>query len=124
MLQLTPELASEIADADTVVFLDAAIECAAVSVELVREKAVREKATPRALTHASNPSEIIALSTALFGFKGRAFQCRIPVADLAAGEGLSPYSENFAREAARVLLQHVSGLTQSSEPTIARAHGG
>jgi Ni,Fe-hydrogenase maturation factor len=98
VLQLTPELAGEIAHADTVVFLDAAIDCDRLTVE-----ATSEPTAPPALTHVSNPAEIVALSTALFGFKGRAFQCRIPVADLAPGVGLSPYTERFAREAARIL---------------------
>ena len=103
--QLLPELAGEIADAELVVFLDAAIDCDGVSVE-----PVREPEAPPALTHVSRPSEIVVLSRALFGFKGLALQCRIPVADLSmrglmsTGEGLSPFAEGFAGEAARILL--------------------
>jgi len=97
--QLLPELAGEIAEADLVVFLDAAIDCDGLSVE-----AVREPEAPPALTHISRPSEIVVLSRALFGFKGLAFQCRIPVGNLSTGEGLSPSAEGFAGEAARILL--------------------
>jgi len=97
--QLLPEMAGEIAEADVVVFLDAAIDCDRLSVE-----AVREPEAPPALAHVSRPSEIVAVSRALFGFKGLAFQCRIPVADLATCQGLSPSAEGFAGEAARILL--------------------
>jgi Ni,Fe-hydrogenase maturation factor len=97
--QLLPELAGEIADAELVVFLDAAIDCDGLSLE-----PVREPEAPPALTHVSKPSEIVVLSRTLFGFKGLAFQCRIPVADLSTGAGLSPFAESFAQEAARILL--------------------
>ena len=97
--QLLPEMAGEIAEVDVVVFLDAAVDCDRLSVE-----AVGEPEAPPALTHVSRPSEIVAVSRALFGFKGLAFQCRIPVADLATGQGLSPSAEGFAAEAARILL--------------------
>jgi Ni,Fe-hydrogenase maturation factor len=97
--QLLPELASEIADTDVVVFLDAAADCEGVAVE-----PVPEPDAPPELTHFSRPSEIVAISRALYGFKGRAFQCSIPVSDLAPGEGLSSYAEGFAAEAARILL--------------------
>jgi Ni,Fe-hydrogenase maturation factor len=97
--QLLPELAGEIGEADLVVFLDAAIDCDRLIVQ-----AVREPEAPPALTHVSRPSEIVALSRALFGFKGLAFECRIPVADLAPGERLSPSASDFAGEAARILL--------------------
>jgi Ni,Fe-hydrogenase maturation factor len=97
--QLLPELAGEIAEANLVVFLDAAIDCDRLSLE-----AVLEPEAPPALTHVSRPSEIVALSRALFRFKGLAFQCRIPVADFATGEKLSPSAAVFAEEAARMLL--------------------
>lgn len=97
--QLLPELAGEFEAADLVVFLDAAVDCDRLIVE-----AVREPEAPPALTHVSRPSEIVVLSRALFGFKGLAFQCRIPVADLATGEKLSPSAAGFAEEAARILL--------------------
>lgn len=100
VLQLTPELAAEIANVDTVIFIDAAVDGSVVTVE-----PVPRPTSPPALTHVSNPSDIVALSAALFGFRGRALQCRIPVTDFAPGEGLSPYAENFAQEAARLLSQ-------------------
>jgi hydrogenase maturation protease len=98
VMQLTPELAAEIAGFDTVVFLDAAVGIQTVTIENV------PKPTATAtLTHVSRPAEIVALSTALFGFRGRALECRIPAADFAAGQQLSPLAERFAKEAAWLL---------------------
>jgi len=98
VMQLTPELAAEIAAYDTVVFLDAAVGIQTVTIEKVQKPAA-----PATLTHVSSPSEIVTLATALFGFRGRALECRIPVADFEAGRRLSPLAEAFAKEAAQML---------------------
>lgn len=104
VMQLTPELAADIATFDRVVFLDAAAGSETVTLE-----DVPKPAAPAALTHVSKPSEIVALSAALFGFQGHALQCGIPVADFTAGEGLSRYAERFASEAAQLLAQRGVG---------------
>jgi len=98
VMQLTPELAADIAAFDTVVFLDAAVGSETVTIE-----DVPKPTAPAALTHLSRPSEIVALSAALFGFRGRALECRIPVADFAPGRQLTPLAERFAKEAAQLL---------------------
>jgi hydrogenase maturation protease len=100
VLQLTPELAAEMAGFESVVFLDAAVDSRSVT---IRE--VPGLCGPASLTHVSRPSEIVALATKVFGFKGRALQCRIPVDHLDAGEGLSAQAESFAREAAGLLIK-------------------
>jgi hydrogenase maturation protease len=100
VLQLTPELAADIAGFDTVIFLDASVGSQTVTLE-----EVPKPAAPSALTHVTKPSEIVALSSALFGFQGRALQCRVPVADFGAGEKLSLYAEDFAKEAAQLLAR-------------------
>src|SRR5271169_5144401 len=84
VLQLTPEIAEEIAGYDTVIFVDADVDASQVRVEAVDAAPSRA-----ALTHASRPSEIVALARSLFGFAGEAYSCRIPVSDLSEGEGLS-----------------------------------
>ena len=100
VMQLTPELAAEIAGFDTVIFLDAAVGVQAVSIEEVPKPSAAVT-----LTHVSRPAEIVALSAVLFGFRGRALECRIPVADFGAGEQLSPLAERFANEAAHLLVE-------------------
>jgi hydrogenase maturation protease len=91
-LQLTPEVAEDIARFDTVIFIDADVRATEMSIEGVAES----RSSP-ALTHVSTAAEVVALSKALFGFTGRAFQCGIPAADLSFQEGLSPRASAFVR---------------------------
>ena len=98
VLQLTPEMAEEIAPYSSVVFVDADVDAKQVEME-----PVDSVLAPSALTHVSRPSEIVALARALFGFTGRAYTCRIPVSDLSEGEGLSPRTETFAQQASRAV---------------------
>lgn len=98
VLQLTPEMAGEIAGYDSVVFVDADVDAKQVEME-----PVDTVVAPPALTHVSRPPEIVALARALFGFTGRAYACRIPVCDLSEGEGLSPRTATFAQQASRAV---------------------
>lgn len=98
VLQLTPELAAEMAGFELVVFLDAAVDSPKVTIA-----EVPKPRGPAALSHISRPSEIVALAGELFGFEGRALECRIPARRLEGGEGLTADAEAFAREAARFI---------------------
>lgn len=96
VLQLTPEIAVEIASYDTVVFLDADVDAKQVRIE-----PVEDVVAPVLLTHVLKPCEIVALARVLFEFSGQAYTCRIPVSDLTPGEGLSLGARQFASGAAR-----------------------
>ncbi len=96
VLQLTPELASQIAPYDAVIFIDAD-----VSLQAPRMKEIHSTTRASRLTHVSTPHEIVALARALYRFTGRAFVCRIPVTDLGAGEGLSRQARRSAERAGR-----------------------
>ncbi len=98
VLQLTPEMAEQIAGYDTVIFVDADVDAKQVEVE-----PVDTVVAPPALTHVSRPAENVAIARALFGFTGRAYTCRIPVCDLSEGEGLSTLTETFAQQASRAV---------------------
>ncbi|HTW65677.1 MAG TPA: hydrogenase maturation protease [Bryobacteraceae bacterium] len=100
VMQLTPELAAEIARYDSVIFVDASLS----STEVRMESIANRPSVPQ-LTHVSTPGEIVALSRALFGFSGRAHACHIPVRDLSAGEGLSPRATAFAEQAASAICK-------------------
>jgi len=63
VLQLTPELAAEIAGFEMVIFLDAAVGSQAVTIA-----DVPNPSGPPSLSHVSRPSEIVALAVELFGF--------------------------------------------------------
>lgn len=105
LLQLTPEVAEDIAGYDTIIFIDADVRMAALSIE-----ALNQVPTSPALTHVSGPAEIVELSRALFGFAGRAFLCRIPGDDFSSGEGLSRRASALARQAAEKLEKLLGDL--------------
>jgi len=103
VLQITPEIAAEIAGCDSVVFVDADLTVTRLTMAPVNESGLCPP-----LTHASTPPEIVALSRNLFGFVGTALLCRLPVEDLSSGEGLS-------RRATESATLAVSALRQWSE---------
>ena len=96
--QLTPEVAADLARYDQVVFVDADAQASELLIE-----PLDEKASPLPLTHLSTPQQVVALSRALFGFRGHAFLCRIPAYDFSFGEGLTGKTSRFAEEAAHKL---------------------
>ncbi len=95
VMQLTPEMAEEIARYDPVLFIDADVSAKRVWID-----ALDSVAAPSALTHVSGPAEIVALARKLFGFSGRVYTCHIPAGDFSEGVGLSPRAKRFARQAA------------------------
>lgn len=102
VLQLTPELAEEIASYNLVVFLDASATATKPRLEPV-EPSLRSP-----LTHVSSPGEIVALARSLFGFDGRAYLCHIPARDFSNGEKLSARARRFAEQAAGE-IEHIIG---------------
>jgi hydrogenase maturation protease len=102
VLQLTPELATEVARAETVVFVDADVEARTASIEAVRVESGR--GSP--LGHSMSPPEIVRLAERLYGFAGRAYLCRIPVESFDR-EGLSLTAETGAADACRLLTTFV-----------------
>ena len=117
VLQLTPELAQEMAGADTVVFIDADLGADAVRIQrLVGQGPVEQSAGRMAFTHALTPETLVALSRALYAFQGEAFVCRIPVRDVSPGEGLTPSTTACAAEAAREVGSLLRGRRYASRP--------
>jgi hydrogenase maturation protease len=96
--QWVPELAEEISRFQRVVFMDAD-----VGTSFPVSAPVGAQQTGQLLSHASSPSEIVALSSALFGFEGEATLFRIPAKDFSPGERLSGDRWEKAAEAAREL---------------------
>lgn len=100
VLQLTPELASEIAGAPTVVFVDADVTATRVRISSLGED---RPAPAAALSHAPSAEEVVALARRLFDWRGAAYTCALPVADLSVGETLHATAERSARAGARAL---------------------
>jgi len=99
-MQLTPEVAAEVARYDTVIFMDADVRASELRIE-----PIGSARAPSPLTHVLGPTEIVAMACKLFRFSGDAYVCRIPVRDLSEGEGLSPEAARFVELAAEEIDQ-------------------
>ena len=99
VLQLTPEIAAEIARFRTVVLIDADQSRTEPCIEPV----VRLSAYETPLAHAVSPAEVVGLAERLYGFSGSAFLCRLPAVDFGPGERLSPFAEAGVHTAAAML---------------------
>jgi Ni,Fe-hydrogenase maturation factor len=82
--QLTPELADPLSCAEMAVFIDAACDQ-----ETVRIRPLSNAATSDLRPHSSQPQQLLALASHLFGRSPRAWLITIPAFDLGFGQGLS-----------------------------------
>jgi hydrogenase maturation protease len=98
VLQLTPEIAAEIAGAQTVIFIDASVGEEQPRVERIEAGG---RSTP--LAHAMSPAEVVCLAQRLYTFAGEAFLCRLPASSFHDAERLSPFAEEGARAACALL---------------------
>ncbi|MFO0846679.1 MAG: hydrogenase maturation protease [Gemmataceae bacterium] len=100
---LAPELAEELARAESVVFVDAraGAEGGLEVVELV-------PGPPAGLGHASEPRWLLGLAESLWGHRPRAWLLTVPAERLGVGEGLS---EMGARGLADALTE-IRGMAQ------------
>jgi hydrogenase maturation protease len=96
--QLTPELAPEVAGAQTVVFVDADTAGTETRME-------RVTAAPRcsSLSHGMAPDELIRLAEQLYGFRGVAYLCHVPARDFTPHGALSEATEAGVHEAAKLV---------------------
>jgi hydrogenase maturation protease len=98
VLQLTPEIATEVARAETVIFIDADIDACEPS--LLPVEAVPPRATP--FTHSLSPREVVHMAERLYGFDGKAYVCHVPVQSF-DGEELTDVAKGGARGALALL---------------------
>jgi hydrogenase maturation protease len=98
--QLTPELAALIAEAETVIFVDAHAAEPDGDVTLVALDAGGE-AEPFA--HSADPRSLLALAKALYGVCPQAFLVMIPGVQFAIGDRISPVTEVGILDAMRML---------------------
>lgn len=123
MHQLVPELACELMDVDSVVFVDAdAAHDGPPSLQLLRESPPRQGAATVAsasLDHSFVPERIVELARRLYGFRGEAWVCRIPVSAFELGEGLTGMALQSAAVAAVLLVRWVLAAQPRSAPSSA-----
>jgi hydrogenase maturation protease len=93
--QLSPEHAAPIAQADTVIFVDAAVDAP-------REVQFRELApgdTSQLMAHAADPRTMLALARDVFGHVPQAWWLTIPAERMEFSEALTPVAQRGCAEA-------------------------
>lgn len=98
VIQLTPELATVIAQAELVVFLDASAGAGEVTLTEIEPGETRA-----GWSHQLDPASLTAMARALYGFSGRARLCALPAIDFTPGQHLSERAEASATEAAALM---------------------
>jgi hydrogenase maturation protease len=99
---LTPELADPISRAQSVVFVDAAVDAP-------REVQLRKLApadSSQIMAHAANPATMLALARDVFGHAPNGWLLTIPVADIGIGDDLTP----FARKGMEIAIKEIKKL--------------
>jgi len=104
--QLSPEHAGPISLADTVIFVDAAVDAP----KEVQLRGLEPNDTSQLMAHAADPRTMLALSRDVFGHVPRAWWLTIPVVELGFGETLSAGAQLGLREA----VETIQTLSQSS----------
>lgn len=99
---LTPELAEPISRADTVAFVDAAMD-APTEVQL-RPLAAADSS--QIMAHAADPRTMLALARDVFGHTPQAWWLTIPVENIGIGEHLS----DRAQEGVAYAIEKIRGL--------------
>ncbi len=86
VMQLTPELALEIAEVDTVVFVDASVEVSETTATPVTAGSPDQSAS----SHFSTPERLLAMTATVGTPPAHAVAISIPVTDIGLGMELTP----------------------------------
>lgn len=97
--QLSPEHADPISRAETVIFVDAAVDAPGE----VHLRPLEPGATSQLMAHAANPPTMLALARDVFGHAPRAWWLTIPAAKLEFSETLSPEARCGMNEAVETI---------------------
>ncbi|MHB9033112.1 MAG: hydrogenase maturation protease [Anaerolineae bacterium] len=109
--QLVPELSENLAEADTVVFIDAHV--AAVDWQPVHWQEISARYEAGMVTHHFKPDTLLAWSSSLYGKAPQAFILSVLGVDFDFGYELSPETSQLVIEAAKLLADKLSLPTQS-----------
>jgi Ni,Fe-hydrogenase maturation factor len=94
-------LADPISRAETVIFVDAAVDAP----REVQFRKLAPAASSQVMAHAANPATLLALARDVFGHAPEAWWLTIPVENLGMGEELSPLAQRGFETAVRMLRQ-------------------
>ena len=92
---LTPELADPVSRADTVIFVDAAVDAP----QEVQLRKLEPNESSQLMAHAADPRTMLALARDVFGHTPKAWWLTIPAVALDFSEGLSPAAQLGLAEA-------------------------
>jgi len=106
--QLSPEHAEPISRADTVIFVDAAVDAP----QEMQLRALEPGATTQLMAHAADPRTMLALAREVFGHAPAAWWLTIPAVELDFGEELSPSAQRHCVAA----VAQIQALCQSGSP--------
>lgn len=118
--QLTPELAAELANTETVIFIDA---CRLNPDQAVRVTQIAPRgmettgSTVPSMGHTCDPRSLLALTHSVYGHHPQAWWVEVTAVDFAVGEHLSTTAEQGISEA----LDAIQNLIQSQLDPAARS---
>ncbi|TAK94350.1 MAG: hydrogenase maturation protease [Verrucomicrobia bacterium] len=95
--QLSPEHAAPIALAETVIFVDAAVDAP----KEVQFRRLEPNDTSQLMAHAADPRTMLALSRDVFGHVPHAWWLTIPAENMEFTENLTPIAQNGCAEAVK-----------------------
>lgn len=101
--QLSPEIASEIAGFDRVIFIDSTIASDRDQSVLVRE--LRENTIPPLFGHAYSPERIVEMANRLYGATPAVWMVTIPGFEFDWKDGLSPATTEALPKAIETILR-------------------
>jgi len=105
---LTPELADPISQAQTVLFVDAAVDAP----HKVRLRKLHPAKSAQILAHAANPPALLALARDVFGRAPQAWCLTIPAMKFDFGGDFSPKTQ----QAIAIALQKIESLCRHPKP--------
>ncbi len=97
--QLTPELAEDIANSSSVIFVDALVSNPSESLTLIVEKIEPLTTNNVGLGHTANPRSLLSLTQAVYNYVPPAWWILIPAVNFEFGEQLSPVTKRAINEA-------------------------
>lgn len=111
--QLAPEHADPVSQAETVVFVDAAVDAP----EGILLRPLTPGPTTQLMAHAADPRTILALARDVFGNAPKAWWLTIPARRMEFGEELSPEAARGREEAIHAVRSMVDPLPEPIPPS-------
>ncbi|MDJ0573859.1 MAG: hydrogenase maturation protease [Xenococcaceae cyanobacterium MO_234.B1] len=110
LYQPTPELAEDIAKADTVIFVDAAVAAKGKTQATVEVQQLKSGNGDASLEHSCNPRSLLSLTQAIYGKIPPTYLILIPGINFDFGEKLSPITESAVSLALEKIKQLITGV--------------